>query len=186
MKWTFIGLALGIILLIGVLTVSLYTGNPPEDPQAPFDPFAPIVDPFTPRASTTPIRTLPSSDVPIKLLDGRTVLVPDFREITQPEGHVPEQGYQVAIAGKERYTITYYPEDKTQGLAPYVLVSLLAEPLGEVRRDAENELRLILNISDADICALPDIQVWTSRSVNEFFAGKDLGLSFCPGAVTLP
>ena len=78
----------------------------------------------------------------------------------------------------ELFTLTYYEAYQ------YFQISLEAEPLAEVRREAETTFLQQLNISQEDACTL-DVSVRTRVEINQFFAGQELGLSFCPGALAL-
>lgn len=64
-------------------------------------------------------------------------------------------------------------------------IALLEEPIGQVRRDAEQFLMADLGITQDQMCQLR-AYVGTSYTVNESFTGRNLGFSFCPGAVKLP
>lgn len=64
-------------------------------------------------------------------------------------------------------------------------ISLNREPLGEVRYAAETHLERILGIDAKGMCRLKYL-VGTTVYINEDYAGKNLGFSFCPGAVILP
>lgn len=114
--------------------------------------------------------------------DGTLVYIPDPTRLPQPEGYTPEQGYQLGGSDSGSYQILFF----TSGSENRILISLLAEPLGETRKNAEVELRASLKLSDADICALSNLEVWTLPSVSETYSGENLGLSFCPGSVLLP
>lgn len=59
------------------------------------------------------------------------------------------------------------------------------EPLSFARSILENQLQQKLQFNQFQMCQLK-ILVQTTRYVNENFAGRNLGLSFCPGSVTLP
>lgn len=63
-------------------------------------------------------------------------------------------------------------------------VSLDEEPLAVTRREAEEYIRSLLGVSDEQLCKL-QIFIGTADVVNPFYAGKNLGLSFCPGSVSL-
>lgn len=118
------------------------------------------------------------------LEDGSSVSIPDFTKIDQPEWAGESAGYQVAGNADADFLITYIPAD-TYGSQAQFLVSLATEPLGEIRADAEAALRTRLSLSNQELCGL-DVQVWTDDAVNAAYAGRDLGLSFCPGATVLP
>lgn len=64
-------------------------------------------------------------------------------------------------------------------------IALITEPLGVNRAEAERALQDRLGIPRGDMCRL-NYYVSTSVYVNEQYAGKNLGFSFCPGATILP
>lgn len=64
-------------------------------------------------------------------------------------------------------------------------VLLLAEPLGESRAKATQFLAKTLELTPSQVCSL-NVSVGTINAVNGFYAGEELGLSGCPGAVQLP
>ncbi len=84
----------------------------------------------------------------------------------------------------------YWPEQK--GLFSIVYnsnniffgITLLEEPIGEARLQAEAYLVRLLDIPQADACRL-NYAVSVSASLNPIYAGKNLGFSFCPGALRL-
>lgn len=76
------------------------------------------------------------------------------------------------------YSIMYVKSDKS------FTISLWSEPLAEVRRQAEAALIAKLGITEASACALR-YAVLVPYRVNEYYTGKNLGFSFCPGAEAL-
>ena len=66
----------------------------------------------------------------------------------------------------------------------FFLITLIEEPIGEGRRQAESYLLNKLGISQTDLCALHYL-VSVPWWVNELYTGKNLGFSFCPGAAPL-
>ncbi|MBU6321442.1 MAG: hypothetical protein KGI78_01125 [Patescibacteria group bacterium] len=78
-----------------------------------------------------------------------------------------------------KFNITYNKNDQS------FIVVLLAEPLGAERQVAEQFLEQALGVQATQLCGL-DARVETTNSVNEQYAGKNLGFSFCPGATPLP
>ncbi len=125
-----------------------------------------------------------SGAIALKLSDGTEVSVPDFTKSNQPEWAGESAGYQVAGDADANFLITYIPADQFGAQAQF-LVSLAAEPLGEVRRQAEQALIDRLGVSKEELCKL-DAPVWVDDSVNATYAGRDLKLPSCPGAVILP
>lgn len=64
-------------------------------------------------------------------------------------------------------------------------VTLLVEPLSSIREEAEQFLMSRLGITQDQMCAL-DYNVVVPYTVNPVYTGKNLGFSFCPGAVQVP
>lgn len=63
-------------------------------------------------------------------------------------------------------------------------IALLEEPLVETRILAEESLQNRLKISESEMCRL-SVFVGVPVSINTFYSGTNLGLSFCPDAVRL-
>lgn len=64
-------------------------------------------------------------------------------------------------------------------------IALTQEPIGQARLDMEQFLLSTLGLTEQQLCSL-NYYVGVTRYVNAQFTGKNLGFSFCPGAVTLP
>lgn len=75
-----------------------------------------------------------------------------------------------------QYEISYIPEEQR------IYLSILKEPIGDIRRTASNDLTQRLNISSKELCVL-DVLVVAPRWVNDYYADKNLGFPGCPGAV---
>lgn len=86
------------------------------------------------------------------------------------------------ISGSEyplsEFVISYTAVDKSFN------ISLFKEPLKEVRERAEKEFLAKLGITEGEACHLK-YSLATTYWVNEFYGGKNLGFSFCPGSVGL-
>jgi hypothetical protein len=67
----------------------------------------------------------------------------------------------------------------------FFTIALLAEPIGTVRGSAEQFLISRLGVSPVQACSLQYF-IGTPNYVNASYSGKNLGFSFCPGAVKLP
>ena len=63
-------------------------------------------------------------------------------------------------------------------------VFLLKNPLGLARRHAEETLLAMLGISQQEACSLT-YQVTVAYSINDTYAGRNFGFSFCPGSEVL-
>ncbi len=82
-------------------------------------------------------------------------------------------------ASATEFNITY--DTKAQ----FFTIALVAEPLGTIRGKAERFLLNTLGISETQLCTL-NYYVGTVSALNEQFAGRNLGFSFCPNATVLP
>jgi hypothetical protein len=89
-------------------------------------------------------------------------------------------GSTCPIAGTEKdFTIVYYPNTQSFN------IGLAAEPLGSVRKEAEQYLMKALGLTQDQMCNLT-YYIGTTTYVNPQYGGENLGFSFCPGAVALP
>jgi hypothetical protein len=86
-------------------------------------------------------------------------------------------GKAEGLKGTE-YEIFYFKEDGS------ITVSLLTEPLHTIRLLAEKELLESLGVSEETLCSF-DVWVSVPREVSEIYSGRNLGLSFCEGSITL-
>lgn len=93
--------------------------------------------------------------------------------ICNPDGTCPKAG------DITDYTILYFAQDNS------FVVGLNTEPLGSVRKEAEQSLMKSLGISESAMCKLK-YEVTTTSHVNETYGGESLGFSFCLGATKLP
>ena len=160
-----------IILLVLVVAGALFLLLRPNAEPVPGTP----IDPFGFGSGTRD----PQDSLSVTLADGSVTSVPDFTKENQPAWASATNGYQVGGSDEGAYHIVYFPDDSG------FLISLLTEPLGANRLNAEDEIRAKLQLPEAELCKL-NVRVATSIHVNETYAGQNLGLSFCPGAVRLP
>lgn len=93
--------------------------------------------------------------------------------------HVSESVPDPTANDNPPYTITYISETQ------YFNIALLQEPIGTVRKDAQQYLMAHLGISQDQMCRL-NYMVSVPNRVNFQFSGRNLGFSFCPGATPLP
>ena len=70
-------------------------------------------------------------------------------------------------------------------IAKAFTIALLKEPLGQTRLQMEQTLMQTLGIAQQQMCSL-NYYVGTISDLNSFYAGKNLGFSFCSGATALP
>lgn len=173
-----LGLILATVLVaLAYFFLSRTEGLPPPEPPDTTNPFgqSPGTTPGT-VATTTPGE---HAILELTARDGTVVPVPDFTQENQPANASADNGYQIAGSAMGTFQILFFPKDSG------ILISLFSEPIGPVRLEAEDALRSALGLTNQELCRLKH-DVRTSISVNEAYAGRSLGFSFCPGATVLP
>ncbi len=171
-------LIIGIICLIALLSVFFYLKKGGEQAQEP--------SPITDTEEVFPIsesgRTLAPDEIPVLLKSGGSLPVHDIRS---DEGTTKDEGsfhrlydFGPKDSVEPRFILLYSEMD--QGF----LMTLLATPLTEVRREAEQEFLKRLQISEREACFL-SVSVGVPVSISDTFSGRDLGLSFCPNSIPL-
>jgi len=165
-----IAIVIAVLLAIGGAAFLLLRKEAPQEPEE-------IVPVTFPVEQVTELGV--SDTVTLRLANGSSVQVPQFLSEEQSETASEENGLDVSFGESELYQILYFPEES------YFLVSILDEPLKDARFAAEAELRAKLKLQDPALCALT-LDVFVASDVSEIYSGRDLGLSFCSGAVQLP
>ncbi len=165
-------LGIGILAVVAALLFAPKTPGAPTNPNNPFQLLGGSQD-------TVPVKT-----IQIMNKNGEAVVIPDVltahEPIDMPSG---------------RFYMLYGPEYSTEGFTFSVqysssdsqfLVSLLSEPIGAARHDAENYMRNLLRLTNEELCSL-NIEVLVTPDVSEVYSQyQNLGLSFCANAVPLP
>jgi hypothetical protein len=156
---------IGGVLVLALLAYFLLPGGTQE--SGPTEQSLPFV------GSTAPGTFTPAAKVTLEALLGASSTV-----------RLGESDYIIAQtnddpSGQQEYQILYHAPDRTFTL------SLMSEPIGRIRLDAEDELLALLGITETEACALR-VNVTVPISVNERYSGKNLGMSFCRGATKLP
>ncbi|HYF29173.1 MAG TPA: hypothetical protein VEA36_02295 [Candidatus Paceibacterota bacterium] len=182
-----IAVIVGAILLVLILGVGVYlmTRGTDEAPQAPGAPPFPAGGQLMPE---------PSSERLLIAAQGGEVEVNDFihdgitvRDVVSPGRSVlvGDLGYCLAdgscpkATDVTRFHISYDEEGS------FFTIVLLAEPLSEVRREAEQHLMNRLGIPEILACQL-NYYVGTPSFVNEAYSNGNMLFSFCEGATLLP
>ena len=168
-----IGAVILILVCIGFVGVYLIHSGKGQAPVAT------STNPFGFAGETGTTTSSGTGAISLQLKDGGQVDVQNFVPATQPVGADVTNGYQITENDTSSYSILYYPNNSG------FLISLSQEPIGQARLDAEKFLQSKLNLTQDQFCKL-QVQVFTSIDVNETYAGQDLGISFCPGSVSLP
>jgi len=126
-----------------------------------------------------------ASSISVAEIQQGSIPVKDFRNNPNTVKDPYNSGYY-DIAGGSDPGLTNAPfhvfYDETH---QYFGISLLSEPLGQYRKEAEQTLLQALGISQLQMCQL-NYAVGVGPDINEAYAGKNLGFSFCPGATVLP
>lgn len=143
------------------------------------DVAAPVFTEFTQPTDPSVDGQVSDRHMTTRLQSGSSITV---NNIKLPEYDVGDNLTYVLAGGLDtsnpRYAITYFSN------YDFYQISLESEPLAETRLLAETELKGALGIQESDLCDL-NVSVRTRIGVNPFFAGQELGVSFCPGSVAL-
>ena len=174
-----------VVLVVAVVAFLIVRDTPEVEPEAPTD--------FPSSGDTG---TMPEQERVRDIKDraGNTIRVRDFVAFatTIPDEQNDGVYYLAGVpdycmfeegcpkgANLENVRIIYNERDDS------FTVALLDEPLRDARARAEQFLLTTLGIPEARLCTL-NYYVGTSVYVNELYAGKNLGMSFCDNATTLP
>lgn len=124
-----------------------------------------------------------SNAMTIHDLRGNPIVTKDFihNGITRPDTS-NVGNYFLADTAKD-FNIVYFGTGESFGVG-LGNGNTSAIRLGQLRIKAEKTLQNILGINKYDMCRL-DYYVGTTVYVNDCYAGKNLGFSFCPGATQL-
>lgn len=123
--------------------------------------------------------------------DGGSIHTNDFitdsSVVAYPTAGYYHLGYHTPIPNLPDPSATDHPPYTIEYISgtQYFNVSLLAEPIGMARIEAEQYLEGLLGIPQDQMCRL-QYMVSVPWSVNPVYASRNLGFSFCPGATPLP
>lgn len=176
-------------LLVGVFLVLLAAGGiaawlllrtTEPSQEVPTDPFGGIEQPSigeVPEGATRELRTV----------DGATLVVADFTYNREPVAGADGEIYFDLVHTEPVYSPSETPyQIQFSEMESEFTVLLIQEPLGASRIAAESYLRTLMGATDAELCALK-IVVAVPYDLNAYYSRyPNLGLSFCPGSVTLP
>ncbi len=183
MKNTLIIIALIIVLVLGVLiffqlrnpsgTPHVPNGNGPDGTSFPVPDDEPGKETVSLSGSSGEVLTVKNF-----LSDTTTVKDPVNDGYYNLGYHTFSSISKPPATPNPPYTITFVADTN------FFNITLLAEPIGAYRQQAEEYLRGHLGISEADMCRLK-YTLAVPGFVNENYSGSNLGFSFCPGSVPL-
>lgn len=143
----------------------------------------PTLDQRTETKKEAPTPREAGATILLTLRDGRTVSVPDF---TYNHPQVDAEGVTYVLLTQ---TPEGVEEDTRYGIVfgtdSTFTIGLFEEPFGASRRAAEEKLLKLLGLPEVALCTL-DVSVGVPDTIGGAYAGKNLGLSFCPKAIPLP
>ena len=165
------GVGGAVMLVLVVSAWQFYSARSPEQVED------------TPKLASVPRDS--GTSVLLRTRDGKNVTVPDFT-YTHPSVTYEETGRIYVfltqtddlVEKDPRYGITY-------GSDSTFIIALLASPLSESRAAAEVAFKEFVPLPDSVLCAL-SVTVQVADTIDTQYAGKNVGLSFCPGALPLP
>lgn len=173
---TIVAALLGIILLVTFLL--------PEEEIKP-TPSNGSVNQFPIASSTTQTG---QNTLTLKTAVGKSIVVKNFLSDTKTVADPVNQGHY--------YLGNHFPFDSTPPttMPTYIIeyisptqffnIALIKEPIGKERMQAEQYLLSELGITKEDMCRL-NYMVSVPVDVSEYYAGINLGFSFCPQSTPL-
>lgn len=172
---TIAGILLGVLYVFFVVFPKRYKKNDTLPVQNDF--------PAPPRAGSTSIPPGDRDTIFVRSIRGDKISVRDFRKDALVEIFTGSNYTHYILRDTDSpataaYEILYSADDGG------IIVSLREEPLRETRLMAETALIQHLGVSREKLCDL-SISVSVARDVNEFYAGKKLGISNCQGSQPL-
>lgn len=162
-----------LIIVVGILFTNSQFADTPVPPTVVTNVPLPI------NISNT---LYPDTTTYVAAKNGTRVPVRDFLQDPRADNSFDETVYvladSVTAEGRVLYEIFYFTTDNT------IAISLQDDNFAFARLSAENEIRSVLGLSDAELCDL-EIRVTIPRFASEELSGQDVGLSFCPNSVNL-
>lgn len=185
LRWALLALgALAVISLIVIGIMLLVPAKPVETRPPTTLPNASSTSPGTTGGAAT--LTLDAKLGPVVVTDfihnGETGVDPQnpgIYYLAGSPGYCLSDGSCPGGAPTTDFNITYDTAHQ------FFTIALLAEPLGKVRSDVDTFMLKTLGISDTELCTL-NYYLGTVNALNDQYAGKNLGFSFCPNATVLP
>lgn len=147
--------------------------------------------------STSDGNDAPTPNLPFGTGDDPVTLPPDREEVAGHKVELQEGGLvdvtelvehpSTELRAEDFYRLSYRPEMYSiyyNQNSRNIFIDLYSQPVVEARRLAESHLLEVLPFTDDEICEL-NISVQTNGLVDQRYAGRELGLSFCPSGVSL-
>ncbi len=176
MKNIFLTLLIIMVLALGVGVYLMLKndGASKNPPSVPTFPTSTPLSPSTPNPDATISIAGENGPVLVKnfLLDETTVTD------KSNQGHYYIAGEFSPTSNNPEYSIVYKEKDQA------FTIGLWREPLSQTRIHAEEEFLRVLGISKEVACRLRYV-ISAPYEISPFYSGKNLGFSFCPGAVEL-
>ena len=185
LTWTLWGLGVSVIITCIIAAIMLL--RPAEVVTTPPPTTLPDAGPTSPGttggAGTMTINAKLGPVVTTDFIDngitGADPQNPGIYYLAGSPGYCLTDGTCPGGARESTFNITY------DAAHQFFTIALVAEPLGAVRSKAEHFLLNALGITETQLCTL-NYYVGTISALNDLYAGKNLGFSFCPNATVLP
>ncbi len=183
MKKTIIIVIAVLVLIVGASLLWMFffgAKSPAVSNVQPSGTGLPIAQNAIPTVTTGPVLNLPSAS-------GGTLPANNF--LTSPDTYPDPMNpgyYSLGYSVNQPDSISTPPFlIEYQSTTKFFAIALLREPIGPTRTRVEQYLEQHLGLSQNNLCNL-NYTLSVPNSVNEQYAGQNLGFSFCPGAVVLP
>ena len=189
-RFLIIGVVALILLGVGFSFAYYFVTQPKQDAAMP----EPVTFPISSGGTSGGAATSSRATITVGTIAGQSLEVRDFIHDPRTVADVVNPGSYL-LAGELGYClgdgscpvasdITDFSVMYSETTQAFTIV-LLREPIGETRRRAEAFMLERLGITETEACALR-YHLGVPTSVNETFAGRNLGFSFCSGAAKLP
>jgi hypothetical protein len=182
-----LGIVAAAMLAGGIIGFyKIFGGQSPADSTTPLDTNTGQGGNFTTDVTQQPGTPVTQGEqgITVSTQGGGSILVKDFKNdaATKPDPNNQGQYYLSGgldpTAASTAYSTFFVEANQSFN------ITLLREPIKDVRIQAETELLQKLGITQEQACAL-NYYVGVPAEINEIYAGKNLGFSFCNGATSL-
>ncbi|MDP1689838.1 MAG: hypothetical protein Q8L52_01375 [bacterium] len=189
-----LGTLLGAIVVAVLWYIFFVSKTPPQTFQPTTTlPVGGSVTPMSQRPSYATSSAL-TQTMNLAVQNGSTVVVLDFirNGVTIPDtvnagryllagnlGRCVSNPQQCQAAQATDFSVYY------NNIVQSFIIDLTQEPIGQARLNAGQFMLTTLGLTQGQLCSL-NYYLGVTRYVNAQFTGKNLGFSFCPGAIVLP
>jgi hypothetical protein len=168
-------LLLIIVPIVGIVVILLDQNEPPTNTSVESTTFPP--------SNGSGLNSDPNSQsdtIEITVDNGEVVTIDNIIKKSEAVS-IGESMYSISgesYIEPKQYSLVFNQENNS------FAISLDSVPLDVARQQASDDILTLLNISITEACSL-NMYVGVSFALDRVFSGQNLGLSYCPDAITL-